>query len=82
MLEVRRGSQRWCPWGSAGGRNPAWNPLPSWSALLDVRDHQWEVAVPFCAGIPAAAAAVDVRVAIELHPGNMWSNPQTPQPGR
>ncbi|HEU5242608.1 MAG TPA: hypothetical protein VFU25_11355 [Ornithinibacter sp.] len=35
------------PAGSPGGTNPVWNPLPWWSPLLDVRDHQWGVAVPF-----------------------------------
>jgi sugar phosphate isomerase/epimerase len=65
------------PAGSSGGTNPVWNPLPWWSPLLDVRDHQWEVAVPFWKDIQARAADADVKVAIELHPGNIVFNPAT-----
>ena len=54
-----------------------WNPLPWWSPLLDVRDHQWEVAVPFWKDIQARAADADVKVAIEMHPGNIVFNPST-----
>ena len=44
------------PAGSPGGTNPVWNPLPWWSPLLDVRDYQWEVAIPFWKDIQARAA--------------------------
>lgn len=65
------------PAGSPEGTNPVWNPLPWWSPLLDVRDHQWEVAVPFWKDIQARAADADVKVAIEMHPGNIVFNPST-----
>jgi len=65
------------PAGSPGGTNMAWNPLPWWSPLLDVRDHQWGVAVPYWKEIQARAAAADVRVGIEMHPGNIVFNPST-----
>ena len=65
------------PAGSAGGTNPVWNPLPWWSPLLDVRDYQWEVAIPFWKDIQARAADADVKVAIEMHPGNIVFNPST-----
>ncbi|HEY7722846.1 MAG TPA: sugar phosphate isomerase/epimerase [Pedococcus sp.] len=60
-----------------GSTQPAWNPLPWWSPFLDVRDHQWGVAVPFWKDVQTRAADVDVRVAIEMHPGNIVFNPST-----
>ena len=65
------------PGGDPGATNPAWNPLPWWSPFLDVRDHQWGVAVPFWKDIQARAADADVKVAIEMHPGNIVFNPST-----
>ena len=65
------------PAGSPGGTNMAWNPLPWWSPLLDVRDHQWGVAVPYWKEIQARAADADVRVGIEMHPGNIVFNPSS-----
>lgn len=65
------------PAGSPGGTNPVWNPLPWWSPLLDVRDHQWEVAVPYWKDVQARAADADVKVAVEMHPGNIVFNPST-----
>jgi sugar phosphate isomerase/epimerase len=65
------------PAGSPGGTNPVWNPLPWWSPLLDVRDHQWDVAVPFWKDIQARAADADVKIAVEMHPGNIVFNPST-----
>ncbi|MFL6176081.1 MAG: sugar phosphate isomerase/epimerase family protein [Ornithinibacter sp.] len=65
------------PAGSPSGTNMAWNVLPWWSPLLDVRDHQWGVAVPYWKGIQARAADADVRVAVEMHPGNIVFNPST-----
>lgn len=65
------------PAGSPGGTNPVWNPLPWWSPFLDVRDHQWEVAILFWKEIQARAADADVKVAIEMHPGNIVFNPST-----
>jgi len=65
------------PAGSPSGTNMAWNPLPWWSPLLDVRDHQWGVAVPYWKEIQSRAADADVRVAIEMHPGNIVFNPSS-----
>ena len=65
------------PAAEAGGQHMAWNVLPWWSPLLDVRDYQWEVAVPFWKDIQARAADADVKVAIEMHPGNVVYNPAT-----
>jgi sugar phosphate isomerase/epimerase len=65
------------PGADPAGTNPAWNPLPWWSPFLDVRDHQWEVAIPFWRDIQARAADADVKVAVEMHPGNVVFNPST-----
>jgi sugar phosphate isomerase/epimerase len=65
------------PAGSPSGTTMVWNPLPWWSPLLDVRDHQWGVAVPYWKEIQARAATADVRIAIEMHPGNIVFNPRT-----
>ena len=65
------------PGGEPGTSVPVWNPLPWWSPFLDVQDHQWSVAVPYWKDIQARAAAADVRVAIEMHPGNIVFNPRT-----
>ena len=54
-----------------------WNPLPWWSPFLDVQDHQWEVAVPYWKDVQQRAADADVRIAIEMHPGNIVFNPRT-----
>lgn len=65
------------PAAEAGGKHMAWNVLPWWSPLLDVRDHQWDVAIPFWKDIQARAADADVKIAIEMHPGNIVYNPAT-----
>jgi len=65
------------PGGDAGASNPVWNPLPWWSPFLDVQDHQSGVAIPFWKDIQARAADADVKVAIEMHPGNIVFNPST-----
>lgn len=61
----------------ASSTRTAWNPLPWWSPFLDVRDYQWEVAVPFWQRVQQRAAELDVKVAIEMHPGNVVFNPAT-----
>lgn len=61
----------------ASSSRTAWNPLPWWSPFLDVRDYQWEVAVPFWREVQQRAAELDVTVAIEMHPGNLVFNPAT-----
>lgn len=65
------------PGADSAGAVPAWNPLPWWSPFLDVRDHQWGVAVPFWKDVQRRAADLGVKVAIEMHPGNVVFNPST-----
>jgi sugar phosphate isomerase/epimerase len=65
------------PGGEPGTSVPVWNPLPWWSPFLDVQDHQWSVAIPYWKDLHARAAAVDVKIAIEMHPGNIVFNPRT-----
>ena len=65
------------PAANSGGTHAAWNPLPWWSPFLDVQDYQWEVAIPFWKDIQARAADADVKIAIEMHPGNIVFNPST-----
>jgi sugar phosphate isomerase/epimerase len=65
------------PGGEPGTSVPVWNPLPWWSPFLDVQDHQWSVALPYWRDIYARAADADVKVAIEMHPGNVVFNPRT-----
>jgi sugar phosphate isomerase/epimerase len=57
---------------------PAWNPVPWHSAFLRIRDYQWnDVAVPFWKKVQAFAADYDVKVCLEMHPGNVVFNPRT-----
>ena len=65
------------PGSEAGTQVPVWNPLPWWSPFLDVQDHQWAVAVPYWKDVQQRAADADVKVAIEMHPGNIVFNPRT-----
>ena len=65
------------PGGEPGTTVPVWNPLPWWSPFLDVQDHQWSVAVPYWKDVQQRAADADVRIAIEMHPGNIVFNPRT-----
>jgi sugar phosphate isomerase/epimerase len=65
------------PGGEPNTTVPVWNPLPWWSPFLDVQDHQWSVAIPYWKDIQARAAEADVKIAIEMHPGNIVFNPRT-----
>lgn len=57
---------------------PVWNPVPWHSAFLRIRDYQWnDVAVPFWKKVQAFAAGHDVKVCLEMHPGNVVFNPRT-----
>jgi sugar phosphate isomerase/epimerase len=57
---------------------PVWNVLPWHSAFLRIQDYQWnEVAVPFWKGGAGYAADHDVKVCLEMHPGNVVFNPRT-----
>ncbi|MDN5797073.1 MAG: sugar phosphate isomerase/epimerase [Intrasporangium sp.] len=65
------------PGSEPGTSVPVWNPLPWWSPFLDIQDHQWSVAIPYWKDIQARAADADVKIAIEMHPGNIVFNPRT-----
>jgi sugar phosphate isomerase/epimerase len=56
---------------------PVWNVLPWHSAFLDIQDYQWSVAVPFWKDVQTFAADHDVKVCLEMHPGNVVFNPRT-----
>jgi sugar phosphate isomerase/epimerase len=57
---------------------PVWNVVPWHSAFLQVRDYQWnEVGLPFWRDVQAFAADHDVKVCLEMHPGNIVFNPRT-----
>ena len=52
--------------------------MPWHSAFLQIRDYQWnEVAIPFWKKVQAFAADHDVKVCLEMHPGNVVFNPRT-----
>jgi hypothetical protein len=52
--------------------------VPWHSAFLRIRDYQWnDVAVPFRKNMQAFAAGHDVKVCLEMHPGNVVFNPRT-----
>ena len=66
------------PGSEASSTRPVWNVLPWHSAFLETRDYQWnEVAIPFWKKVQDVAAAADVKVCIEMHPGNVVFNPRT-----
>lgn len=56
---------------------PVWNVLPWHSAFLEIQDYQWnDVGIPFWKKVQAFAAYHDVRVCLEMHPGNIAYNPR------
>ena len=62
------------PGGEPGAARPNWI-VNAWnSAALDVRDYQWDIAVPFWRELDRVAADHDVRIALELHPQNLVFN--------
>jgi len=66
------------PGAEASSTRPVWNVLPWHSAFLEIRDYQWdEVAIPFWKRVQDVAADADVKVCIEMHPGNVVFNPRT-----
>lgn len=66
------------PGSESSSTRPVWNPLPWHSAFLETRDYQWDdVAIPFWKKVQAVAADADVKVCIEMHPGNIVFNPRT-----
>jgi sugar phosphate isomerase/epimerase len=57
---------------------PVWNVLPWHSAFLRIQDYQSnEVAIAFWKKVQADAADHDVKVCLEMHPGNVVFNPHT-----
>ena len=57
---------------------PVWNVVPWHSAFLKVQDYQWnEVGIPFWKKVQVFAADHDVKVCLEMHPGNIVFNPRT-----
>lgn len=67
------------PGSEATSTLPVWNVLPWHSAFLKIQEYQWEVAVPFWKEVQAFAADHDVKVCLEMHPGNIVFNPRTLQ---
>ena len=68
------------PGSEATSTLPTWNVVPWHSAFLQVQDYQWnEVAIPFWKKVQAFAADHDVKVCLEMHPGNVVFNPRTMQ---
>ena len=66
------------PGSEPSSRLPVWNVVPWHSAFLQIRDYQWnEVAIPFWKKVQAFAAGHDVKVCLEMHPGNVVFNPRT-----
>ena len=66
------------PGSEPSSRLPVWNVVPWHSAFLRIRDYQWnEVAIPFWKKVQAFAADHDVKVCLEMHPGNVVFNPRT-----
>lgn len=54
---------------------PTWSLVPWESGLLEVRDYQLGVAVPFWKEVAARAEHADVRLALEIHPHMVTYNP-------
>ncbi len=65
------------PGGEPGASRPNWAVNPWTTAMLDILDHQWQVAVPFWRQVDRKAADHDVKIAIEMHPHNIVYNPAT-----
>jgi Sugar phosphate isomerases/epimerases len=54
---------------------PTWSLVPWESGLLEVRDHQMSVAVPYWKDVAAFAEDHGVRLALEIHPHMICYNP-------
>lgn len=65
------------PEAHPGCAMPAWAVVPWDSVWLDIRDHQWAVAVPFWRSIDVLARDAGVKVCLEMHPGMLVYNPAT-----
>ncbi|WP_251454046.1 sugar phosphate isomerase/epimerase [Microbacterium sp. Marseille-Q6648] len=60
-----------------GATLPTWSLVPWESGLLEVRDYQWSVAIPYWKEIAKLAEQHDVRLALEVHPHMLTYNPGT-----
>lgn len=56
---------------------PTWSLVPWESALLEVRDYQWSVGVPFWKETAKLAEDHGVKLALEMHPHMLCYNPGT-----
>ncbi len=56
---------------------PTWSVAPWESGLIEVRDYQWSVGVPFWKETLAFAEEHGVRLAMEIHPHMLCYNPGT-----
>lgn len=79
LLGVRRVvTMSGAPGAEPSSTVPVWNVVPWHSAFLTIRDYQWnDVAVPFWKNVQVFAADHDVKVCLEMHPGNVVFNPGT-----
>lgn len=62
---------------SASATLPTWSLVPWESGLLEVRDYQWSVAVPYWKKVAAFAEDHGVKLALEMHPHMICYNPGT-----
>ncbi|WP_422933254.1 sugar phosphate isomerase/epimerase family protein [Sinomonas sp. P47F7] len=56
---------------------PTWSLVPWETGLLEVRDYQWSVAVPYWKETAAFAADHGVKLALEIHPHMVCYSPAT-----
>jgi sugar phosphate isomerase/epimerase len=60
-----------------GATLPTWSLVPWESGLLEVRDYQWSVALPFWKETAAFAEDHGVKLALEIHPHMLCYSPAT-----
>jgi sugar phosphate isomerase/epimerase len=60
-----------------GATLPTWSLVPWESGLLEVRDYQWSVGVPFWKETARFAEDHGVKLAMEMHPHMLCYNPST-----
>ena len=66
------------PAGAPGDRMPNWVTCPWPPEFLQMLDYQWnEVAIPYWRELERFAAAHDVKIAFEMHPGMLVYNVET-----
>jgi sugar phosphate isomerase/epimerase len=65
------------PGGDPRASRSGWYPAPWETGLLDARDYQWSVAVPYWRSMAELAAENGVRICIEAHPHTVVYNIDT-----